>query len=554
MNDIYLQAVSYLAGIWRRRWLVIAMAWLVCGAGWTAVASLPDRYESSARIYVDMDTMLGPLMRGMTVEMNLFEQIDIMRRTLLSRPNVEKIILMTDLDLTVRNEAEKESLINALTSRIKVRQQGRNLFEIAYDDTDPAMTRRVVQAVMQIFVEGNLGASRKDMETTQRFLVDQIADYERQLVASEQRLARFKRENMGMLPGEGNYYEHMQTVRRQLAETEAKIGEATMIRDELRSQIREIPQFLEVAGDSLFANVSGGPRGPESDLHIRILEMQQVIDSLLARYTEKHPDVQSARRRLDAMQKELHADQFGQPAEMDETLRPVSAEAPTRARGLPVEAPPAAGKNLVPNPVYEQVKLSLIQQEGIIAALRNRVEASRVEVEKWTGMAKLVPEVEAQLAQLNRDYEIVARGYAELRKRQESAKLANDLETRAHKIQFRVIDPPTVPLNPSGPNRPLLLAAVLVAGVVVGVGFAFLLVQINTTFSSVHRLRSTFTLPVLGRISAIVSRRERRQRLRGLAGFAVVCFALLAAFGGLVSIEKFGTGALLDAIKGLGIV
>src|SRR3546814_7995577 len=51
---------------------------------------------------------------------------------------------------------------------------------------------------------------------------------------------------------------------------------------------------------------------------------------------------------------------------------------------------------------------------------------------------------------------------------------------------------------------------------------SFLLAQINTTFSSVHRLRSTFTLPVLGRISAIVSKRKRRQRLRELTGFAMV--------------------------------
>ena len=114
MNDVYLQLVTYLSGIWRRRWLVIALAWLVCGAGWTTVASLPDRYESHARIYVDMDTMLGPLMKGIAVEMNLFQQIDIMRRTLMSRPNIEKIILMTDLDLTVKNDEDKERLIDEL--------------------------------------------------------------------------------------------------------------------------------------------------------------------------------------------------------------------------------------------------------------------------------------------------------------------------------------------------------------------------------------------------------------------------------------------------------
>lgn len=158
MNDVYQQLVAYLSGIWRRRWYAVALAWVVCGAGWTTVASLPDRYESSARIYVDMDTMLGPLMKGIAVEMNLFQQIDIMRRTLLSRPNLEKIILMTDLDLTVKTEEQRENLLVALAAKIEIKQQGRNLFEITFDDTRRPLTKRVVQAVMQIFVEGNLGS------------------------------------------------------------------------------------------------------------------------------------------------------------------------------------------------------------------------------------------------------------------------------------------------------------------------------------------------------------------------------------------------------------
>ena len=541
--DADLRLPPFLSGIWRRRWYVIAVSWLICGAGWTVVASLPDRYESSTRIYVDMDTMLGPLMKGIAVEMNLFQQIDIMRRTLLSRPNLEKIILMTDLDLTLKNDEEKEKLIEEMTAKIDVKQQGRNLFQISYEDTERGLTKRVVQAVMQIFVEGNLGASRKDMETTRRFLEGQIRDYERQLVAAETRLAKFKRDNMGLLPGEGNYYSHMQEIRQKKAGTEAQIGEATMIRDELRSQLKDVPQFLEVAKESNFSAPGSGQIGPDTDLHVRILELQQVMDSLLTRFTDNHPDVLSTKRRLEALQKQLQDQQ---------QVSTVAGPGEAGAGDKPAEA--AAGKKLVSNPVYEQVKLQLVQQEGIIAALKNRVAQQAKDEEKWSKVAKLVPQVEAQLAQLDRDYEIVKKGYEQLRQRQESAKLARDLETKAQKIQFRIIDPPKLPAKPSGPNRPLLFAVVLVAGLVVGAAFAFLLSQINTTFSTVQRLRSTFTLPVLGKISAIVSAKERRHRRRELLGFSMVCVCLLIAFGGLVGMEMFGTGQLIGKIKGLGII
>jgi polysaccharide chain length determinant protein (PEP-CTERM system associated) len=539
MNDVFVQLISYIGGVWRRRWYMLAVAWIVCGAGWTAVASLPDRYESSARIYVDMDTMLGPLMKGIAVEMNLFQQIDIMRRTLLSRPNVEKIILMTDLDLTVKSDEDKERLIDEMSNKISVKQQGRNLFQISYEDVERGLTKRVVQAVMQIFVEGNLGASRKDMETTRRFLEGQIRSYERQLVEAETRLAKFKRQNMGLLPGEGNYYEHMQDMRRKQAATEAQISEGTMIRDELRAQLKDVPKFLEVAKDNAIGLSGPGQGGPESDLQIRILELQQIIDSLLTRFTDQHPDVVSTKRQLAALQKQLQEEESAVSGPMAEGQNDAGTAAP--------------GKTMVSNPVYEQIKLQLVQQEGVIAALKNRGEQARKSVEKWAGMAKLVPQVEAQLAQLNRDYQIVKKGYEQIRQRQESAKLASDLETKAQKVQFRIIDPPKLPVKPSGPNRPLMFGVVLLAGLAAGIAFAFLLSQVNTTFASIQRLRATFTLPVLGRISAIISAREKRQNLRELIGFSLVGACLLMACVGLIGIEVVGANNVLGTLKDLGI-
>ncbi len=543
MNDVYLQLLSYLSAIWRRRWYAVALAWVVCGAGWTMVAGLPDRYESSARIYVDMDTMLGPLMKGIAVEINLFQQIDIMRRTLLSRPNLEKIIPMTDLDLTLKTPQAKEGMLNVLKNKINVLQQGRNLFEITFEHTDPVLTKRVVQAVMQIFVEGNLGASRKDMETTRRFLIGQIRDYERQLVAAETRLSNFKRANMALLPGAGNYYTHMQRILAKLSHTEAQAGEAITMRDQLRSQIKEVPQYLEVANQNYtgVGTFDQGPRGPQSDVSIRILELQAVIDQLLARYTEQHPDVQSAQRQLDSLQKQLEA--------QTEMASGPGAEPPADFAAAAQKA-----TMQISNPVYEQIKLRLVQQEGVIAALKNRSKTQRAEAKKWRGMAQLVPQIEAQLTQLNRDYAIIQRGYQQLRTRQESARLASDLETKAQKVQFRVIDPPKQPLKPSGPNRRLLFGVVLFFGTSVGLVFAFALSQINTTFSTVKRLRETFTLPVLGRISAIVSARERRQHVRELAGFAFVCLCLIGAFGGLLGIEMVGTAQVLGKIKALGFI
>ncbi len=547
MNEVYTKFVSYLISIWRRRWYVVAISWFLCGAGWTFVASMPDKYESRARVYVDMDSMLGPLMRGLAVQIDLFQQVSIMHRTLLSRPNLEKVILMTDLDLRVHTDQAREGLIGSLRNRIKLNQQGQNLFTVGFTDTDPVIAKRVVQAVLQIFVEGNLGASRKDMEAARRFLDDQILDYERQLARAETRLADFKRKNMGFLPGGGNYYSKMQGMQARIVKTEGLISEATGERDELRQQLQFIPEFHEIAStDDLLAGALAGPgTGPASDTQVRILEIENAIDELLTRYTRRHPDVVAAQRRLDALKKQL------------ELENSIPAPAPTLALGN-ASAEGGAGaagarRNLVPNPVYEQIELQIVQLEATTAALKRRLAKEREEVEKWFQMAGLVPKVEAELKRLDRDYEIVKKNYEQLRARKESAKLAHDLETKAQTVQFRIIDPPQVPIKPSGPNRPLFLTIVLLAGLAGGIGFAFMLVQINSTFANVQELKAKFTLPILGSISAIMSTRERRRQTREHTGFAFVAVSLILAFGGLQAIETLGAEQLLEIARGLGI-
>ena len=534
MNDLYQQVLSYAVATWRRRWYAIGIAWLICGVGWTMVAGMPDRYQSSARIYVDMDTMLVPLMSGIAVQPNLYRQIDFMQRTLLSRPNLEKVILLTDLDLAIRDDGQKETLLKGLQRKIAVRQQGRNLFTVGYAGTDPVLAKRIVQAMLQIFVEGNLGASRKDLDTTQRFLAGQVRDYERQLEAAETRLVDFKNKNLGFLPGsDGGYYSRMQAVRAKLTKSRGAIAVMQTMRDELREQLAAVPQFLELFVDGMAALPTSGGEGPESDLQVRILNLESLVDNLLTRYTEKHPDVINARKRIGVLQARLEAEQQN------------DADLP------PGEDTAVGSKNMVPNPVYEQVKLQLVQQEAGIAALRRRLEQETGEVERWEKMAKHVPRVEAELIKLDRDYNIVRNGYQQLRQRQESARMARDLETKAQKVQFRIIDPPKVPINPSGPNRRRFASVVLIIGIGAGIAFAFLLSQLSVTFASVAALRSSFALPIVGSVSAIRSAVERRRSARELLGFGIVSFGLFAAFGGLLAIEAIGGGALVEAVKGL---
>jgi uncharacterized protein involved in exopolysaccharide biosynthesis len=117
---------------------------------------------------VDTQSILKPLMSGLAVQPNVDQQISILSRTLISRPNVEKLIRMADLDLTVKTKEEREALILGVTKSLEIRVAGRdNLYTLAYTDTDAERAKRVVQSMVSMFVESGLGDKRKDSDTAQ---------------------------------------------------------------------------------------------------------------------------------------------------------------------------------------------------------------------------------------------------------------------------------------------------------------------------------------------------------------------------------------------------
>src|SRR5262245_53743252 len=122
---------AQLLAVWRRRWICIAVAWLVCVAGWIFVAMIPNSYQARTRIYVDTETMLAPLLKGMAIEVNLSRQVEVMQRTLLSRPNIEKVLRSTDQDIRADTPEKREALIDAVEKKTSIRpESARNLFTI----------------------------------------------------------------------------------------------------------------------------------------------------------------------------------------------------------------------------------------------------------------------------------------------------------------------------------------------------------------------------------------------------------------------------------------
>ena len=522
MQEVIEQLLGIIRGVWRKRWYALAVAWLICGLGWTYVHQLPDRYQASARVFVDTQSMLRPLLRGIAVDVDPEQQVRLMTRTLLSRENLEEVARMTDLDLQAVDDAGMEAIVDDLKNRISLAGAGReNLYSIAYHSTDPGLAHRVVQSLLNLFVEGALGEGRGDSDAAQRFLDRQIEEYEARLRAAENRVKEFKRRYVGLLPGTGgDYFARLNTAKQELAAAQLALEEAQRRRDAIEAQLAgETPSFGMFSPGGPETGPSAGARATTVDSRIATLESQ--LDSLLVRYTEQHPDVVNTRRTIGDL-KEQRERELREMAELERAAAEASG-----GQHRPVEA----------NPVYQQWKILLGETEARVGALQARVKEYSARVAELEKMTDTVPEVEAKLADLNRDYQVTREQYTQLLQRRESARISQQAEESADDIRVRVIDPPREPTSPSGPNRPLFLTAALVVGVGAGLGVAFLLSQLMPTFDSRRALQQAVNVPVLGTVSEIVSVEQHRRVWLEFLAFISLGALLLAVYVGLVTLQ-----------------
>jgi polysaccharide chain length determinant protein (PEP-CTERM system associated) len=494
--------------MWQRRWIGLAAAWIVAIAGTIAVLRIPDKYEASARIYVDTQSVLKPLLAGIAIQPNIDQQVMILSRTLISRPNIEKLLRMADLDLGTKSKREQEAMIDELMKTLVIQTTGRdNLYTLSYRSTEPEKAKRVVQSLASIFVESSLGGKRKDSDSAKKFIDDQIKNYEKKLEEAEARLKEFKLRNIALATADGkDYYGRVGDISTQLNQARLELREAENSRDALKRQILgEEPVLLPENAPEPTAGVSV----PEIDGRIEALKRN--LDTILLRFTDLHPDVASTKRVI---------------AELEEQKRQQLA-----ARARAVKPGATAATSINSNPVYQQLKVSLADSEATVAALSTRVAEYETRYARLKDSAKLVPQVEAEFTQLNRDYDINKKNYEILVARRESAEIGGDMEASGGGADFRLIDPPRASPQPVAPNRLALLPLALLAALGAGLFASFVASQVWPTFLDARSLRDVTGVPVLGSVSMMASDALKRKERRGLIGFVGGTVALLGSFG-----------------------
>jgi len=501
--------------MWRYRWLAVGTAWLIALAGWVYVHNLPDKFEASARVYIDSDSVLRPLLKGLAVETDVEQQLKLMTKTLLSRPNIEKIIRMTDMDIKAKTPGQMMSMISSLSASIKIdklsRERDINLYQINYMNSDRAMAKAVVQSLLDILLENSQGDKREGSDSARAFLEDQIRDYEARLVAAEDRLTKFKQNNVGVLPGqEGGYYQRLERQKQLLEQALLELREAQDRKDMAQQQIEEL-----IVKGKLPSAGGGAISSPEES---RILILQTKLDEMLLQYTDYHPSVQELKQKIETLKRQ-----------QDEN----AARNVSNGNGW-----------LSNNKMYQELKLVEASEEANVAALKSRVAEYRKRIQKLQTQIGTMPEIEAELKKLDRDYMINKNNYDTLISRRESASLASRAEQAGDTIQFKIIDPPWVPYTSSEPKRLLLSSLALLLAIGGGLGLVFLIAEMNPTIYDRKMLQKLTGVPVWGGVSLVLTDAEQSSGRRETILLITTLALLIVAYGLVMFYEMQKSGML----------
>ena len=512
MNEVFEELRAALYSVWHRKWLALAVAWVVCILGWLVVAMIPNTYEAKARIYVDLEDVLSDQMK---IAGDGKQEIMRVRQTLASSVNLEKVIQSTKLGEEIEDRGDMDEAIARLGKDVEVTSEEDNLFELTasigkggYSDAEnAALARDVVQKLIDIFREENIAGNRNQIADTIVFLDKELEEQKLRLEAAEQKRLQFESQYPEQIGGSTTLATKIQQARTELRGVDGDLAGAQSALAAVEGQLAGTPPTIS-------SGFTPAPR--ESGARAALAQAEAQLAQLRGRgLTDNHPDVVSSRRQVAILKRQ--------------------------AAG---ERAPTATTTSQPNPAYSSLLAIKAERQGDVQAMNARRAALQAEIAGLMASQATEPEVAAEANRISRDYEVLKTKYDDLLNDREEIRLRGEVDTNRSAFKFNVIDPPVVPRKPAAPNRPLLLFGVLFLGCAAGAGAAFAMSQMRSTFSTTSKLERTMDLPVIGSISMTVKEAGRALQAKRLKQWAGACAALIGVFAILLVIEFIQVGAV----------
>ncbi|GAB5347439.1 XrtA system polysaccharide chain length determinant [Alteriqipengyuania sp. 357] len=504
MNELFDEVRSALYSAWSRKWLALGVAWAVCLAGWLFVASIPNTYESHAKIFVQLDDLLSKQIGIAGSDMTDIARV---RQRLTSASTLGRVVETTRLGKGITTPRGMERAIGGLAQNVKVKSEQDNLFEITAqmghanltDRENAELAQDVVNKLLETFYDENVAGTRGEVSSALELLDQQLDQRAAELEKAEARRTAFEAEHPELIGGAAGISTKLQSARTEMRGVEADLAAAQSALAAINGQLASTPKTIQGMGGN-----GGGSALQQAETQVAQLRARGLKNS--------HPDMQAALRQVQLM-RQMGGD--------------------------------AAAPSGMPNPAYSSLVSIRAERQANVQALLARKAALQADISMTMADQVSEPALAADAQRIGRDYEVLKKKYDELLQDREEIQLRSQVEAERSSFRFDVIDAPAVSTRPAAPNRPLLLIAVAVIGVGAGLGSAIALTLLRSTFSTSAGLKKALGLPVIGTITRTVPPVRQAAEARKLRLFFAGSGVLAALLVVLLGIEFIQVGQVV---------
>jgi polysaccharide biosynthesis transport protein len=508
--------LPYLLGVARRRHMMFLIPLL---AGWLVVWGiswvLPSRYRSETEILVEQPTMPKNYVTP-NVSEDTQDRLQSTTQQILSRARLLRIIdqmkLYPGSAGTVADDERVDMMRKDIDIELVHNGQGNEVtaFTVAFSAGSPQTAQQVTSELTHLFIDQNLESRQQQSEDTTKFLEDQLETARKSLEEQEEKVRQFKGQHVGELPTQlGSNLQILAGLQSQLQAEEDALNTAKQQKVYLETMINQY-RSLQSSGKSLGGGTPTGLAAVEADLE----RLKAQLADLSSRYTDRHPDVRKLK------------DQIAQ-------------EEKTRDRMVAgLQAQPAPGGDAAVEPADPRDPSLTAQLQGQLHANQlevvNREHSTaelKAKITDYQSRLNQEPVREQQLSDLTRGYDQSKANYDELLKKRNDSAMATSMELLQQGGRFRMVDPPTLPLRPSFPNRVKFCAMGLGIGVMLGLVVVALFEFFDDRIHDEKELQQLLPVPVMSEIPAMDSpadqEKEQRRVWLGWATAAIVSFTIV---------------------------
>jgi succinoglycan biosynthesis transport protein ExoP len=501
--------------------LPVFIGWLaVWGASWV----LPPRYKSSTLILVEQPTMPKDFVTPNVTE-NLQERLQSITQQILSRSRLQHIVDELNLYSPERSRLSPDEMVDRMRKNIDVdlvhgTDNAITAFNVYYTAGDPVMAQRVTSKLTNLFINENLEARQQESEGNTKFLEDQLATARLALEKQEEQIRQFKGQYIGQLPSQLNSNLQILSGLQSQLQAQSEGLNAT-------KQQRVYLETLLAQYRALRAPSKNGdaPQMGLAEIDEQLDKLKTELRDLSSTYQEQYPEVRRVKdqiAKVEAQRNQLLAEQKAKPS----NPQPDASAAPVIGT-----KDPSSIAQLQSQLQANQIEIK--NREQAIAAISSQINDYQARLNQE-------PIREQQLADLTRGYDQSKASYDDLLKKKNDSAMATSMELLQQGERFRVLDPPSLPVKPSFPDRLKFCAIGLFVGLFLGSAVVATAEMLDDRVFSETELRKLLPVSVLSELPVVHDpaddRKQQRKAWIGWATTGVVVVAILA--GSIVSYFK----------------